>query len=90
MPLKSAGAARYINNSVAGIKVPEALVKRMSAAGRGKKAQEEGLRMCAEIIQEVREIEGVRGVHIMAVEWEAAIGPLVEMTGLLPRPVIPA
>ncbi|NLG51840.1 MAG: methylenetetrahydrofolate reductase [Chloroflexi bacterium] len=89
MPLKSAGAARYINNNVAGIKVPDALVKRMSDAGRGKKAQAEGIKLCAEIIQEVREIEGVRGVHIMAVEWEAAIQPIAEMAGLLPRPVVP-
>jgi len=88
MPLKSAGAARYINANVAGIKVPDALVKRMSDAGRGKKAQAEGMKMCAEMIQEVREIEGVRGVHIMAVEWEAAIQPIVEMAGLLPRPIM--
>jgi methylenetetrahydrofolate reductase (NADPH) len=88
MPLKSAGAARYINSNVAGIYVPEPLVKRMAAAGRGKAAQAEGMKLAAETIQEVREIEGVRGVHIMAVEWEEAIRPIVEMAGLLPRPVV--
>jgi methylenetetrahydrofolate reductase (NADPH) len=88
MPLKSAGAARYINNNVAGIYVPDPLVKRMADAGRGKKAQTEGMQMCAEIIQEVREIEGVHGVHIMAVEWEEAIAPITEMAGLLPRPTV--
>jgi len=86
MPLKSAGAARYINNNVAGISVPDAIIKRMSGAGRGQKARDEGMRLCAETIQEVREIEGVHGVHIMAVEWEEAIRPIVEMVGLLPRP----
>ncbi len=90
MPLKSAGAARYINNNVAGISVPPAIIKRMSAAGRGKKARDEGLAICSEMIQEVREIKGVHGVHIMAVEWEEAIAPLAEMAGLLPRPVVGA
>ncbi len=89
MPLKSAGAARYINNNVAGIYVPDELVKRMAGAGRGSKAQAEGMKLCAETIQELREIEGVHGVHIMAVEWEEAIKPIVEMAGLLPRPEAP-
>jgi methylenetetrahydrofolate reductase (NADPH) len=88
MPLKSAGAARYINNNVAGISVPDAVIKRMSGAGRGQKARDEGMRMCAEMIQEVREIEGVHGAHIMAVEWEEAIRPITEMAGVLPRPAV--
>jgi len=88
MPLKSAGAARYINNNVAGIYVPDDLVKRMAGAGRGSKAQAEGMKLCAETIQQLREIEGVHGVHIMAVEWEEAIKPIVEMAGLLPRPIL--
>ncbi|NLV74476.1 MAG: methylenetetrahydrofolate reductase [Chloroflexi bacterium] len=88
MPLKSAGAARYINNNVAGIYVPDPIVKRMSAAGKGQKARDEGIRITAEIIEQVREIPGVHGVHIMAVEWEEAVQPLTEMAGLLPRPVL--
>jgi methylenetetrahydrofolate reductase (NADPH) len=88
MPLKSAGAARYINNNVAGIYVPDAIVKRMAGAGKGQKAQAEGMKLCAETIQELREVEGVHGVHIMAVEWEEAIKPIVEMAGLLPRPLL--
>lgn len=89
MPLKSAGAARYINSNVAGIYVPDALVKRMSSAGKGSKARDEGLKLAAETIQQVRQIPGVHGVHIMAVEWEEAIKPLAQMAGLLPRPVLP-
>ena len=46
----------------------------------------EGIKLCIEQIQEVREIEGVAGVHIMAIEWEAAIKPIVEGAGLFPRP----
>ncbi|MBC7234410.1 MAG: methylenetetrahydrofolate reductase [Chloroflexi bacterium] len=88
MPLASAGAARYINSNVPGIYVPDPLIKRMSAAGRGRAAREEGIKLAAEMIQELREVEGVHGVHIMAVEWEAAIRPIVEMAGLLPRPIV--
>jgi methylenetetrahydrofolate reductase (NADPH) len=88
MPLKSAGAARYINANVAGISVPDEIIKRMSGAGKGKAAQAEGLKLCAETIQQVREIEGVHGVHIMAVEWEEAIAEITKQAGLLPRPVV--
>jgi methylenetetrahydrofolate reductase (NADPH) len=86
MPLKSAGGARFINDNVAGISVPAGIIKRMSGAGRGAKAREEGIKLCAEIIREVREIPGVHGVHIMAVEWEEAIAELAAQAGLLPRP----
>lgn len=88
MPLKSAGAARFINSNVAGISVPDSIIRRMSAAGRGKAARAEGRTLCAEMIQEIREIEGVHGVHIMAVEWEIAIESIVRMAGLLPRPKV--
>ncbi len=88
MPLKSAGAARFMNANVAGITVPGPVVKRMRRAGRGKKARAEGIKMCAETIQEVREIQGVAGVHIMAVEWEEAISDIAEQAGLLPRPTL--
>lgn len=50
----------------------------------------EGIKICIELIQQLREIEGVSGVHIMAIEWEEAIKPIVEGAGLFPRPVIPA
>ncbi len=50
--------------------------------------QEEGIKICIELIQQIREIEGVAGVHIMAIEWEDAVKPIVEGAGLLPRPVI--
>jgi len=88
MPLRSAGAARYINKGVPGITVPKAIIKRMSGAGKGKAARLEGRTICAEMIQEIQEIEGVHGVHIMAVEWEIAVKSIVRMAGLLPRPEI--
>ena len=50
--------------------------------------QAEGMKICIELIQQLREIEGVAGVHIMAIEWEEAVRPIVESAGLLPRPIV--
>jgi 5,10-methylenetetrahydrofolate reductase len=50
--------------------------------------QTEGIKICIELIQQIREIEGVAGVHIMAIEWEDAVKPIVEGAGLLPRPIV--
>jgi methylenetetrahydrofolate reductase (NADPH) len=47
---------------------------------------EEGIRICCEIIEQVREIPGVRGVHIMAVHWAEAVPEIVKRVGLYPRP----
>ena len=84
-PLRSEGMARYMSKRVAGMDVPEPLIKRMGAAPK-KKAAEEGVKICLETIAELREIEGVRGIHIMAIEWEDIVGEIVESAGLLPRP----
>ncbi|MBM3189964.1 MAG: methylenetetrahydrofolate reductase, partial [Chloroflexi bacterium] len=65
---------------------PEPLIQRVRKAGRGDAAREEGMNICAEMIQELSETEGVHGVHIMAVEWEEAVQPIVERAGRLPRP----
>ena len=55
---------------------------------RSKAWREEGIQICIDLIKELREIEGVAGVHIMAIEWEEAVKPIVEGAGLLPRPRI--
>jgi methylenetetrahydrofolate reductase (NADPH) len=52
--------------------------------------QAEGINICIELIQQLRQVEGVAGVHIMAIEWEEAIKPIVEGAGLFPRPVVEA
>lgn len=95
-PLKSTPMARFLNNNVPGIEVPEPYIQRMEDAVKGIDADDkdalrdawraEGIKMCIEQIQEVKEIEGVAGVHVMAIEWEAAIEPIVKGAGLLPRP----
>jgi methylenetetrahydrofolate reductase (NADPH) len=46
----------------------------------------EGIKLCIDIINRVREIEGVAGIHLMAIEWEEIVPAIVEAAGLLPRP----
>jgi methylenetetrahydrofolate reductase (NADH) len=97
-PIKSSGAARYMATKVPGMDVPDEIVQRMVGAIQGipredrsaRRAawQQEGINICVEIIQQVREIPGVSGVHIMAIEWEEAVPTIVEKAGLLPRPVM--
>lgn len=86
-PLKSAEQARYMATQVAGMEVPEAIVKRM--ANTPKAAQpEEGIRICVEIVEQVRDLPGVAGIHIMAVHWAEAVPEIVKRVGLAPRPSI--
>jgi len=88
-PLKSAGMARYMKNRVAGMDVPDGIIRRMEGAP-AKRQAEEGLKICAETIRRLKEMPGVKGVHIMAIEWEERVGELVERAGLLPRPPSPS
>jgi methylenetetrahydrofolate reductase (NADPH) len=55
---------------------------------RSEAWQAEGIKICIQLIQHLRKIEGVAGVHIMAIEWEEAVKPIVEGAGLYPRPVV--
>jgi methylenetetrahydrofolate reductase (NADPH) len=73
--------ARYMNNEVAGMDIPDEIIKRMDGAAKGKQA-EEGLKICMETIEQLREIDGISGVHIMAIEWEEVVARIVEEAGL--------
>jgi methylenetetrahydrofolate reductase (NADPH) len=84
-PLKSAGMAKYMAEKVAGMDVPESVIKRMASVPK-EKCPEEGIKLCVETIAELREIKDVHGVHIMAIEWEEKVGEVVKAAGLLPRP----
>jgi methylenetetrahydrofolate reductase (NADH) len=84
-PLKSAGMARYMQTRVAGMDVPDTIVKRLAGVPKEKQA-EEGVKICVEQIQELREVKGVRGFHIMAIEWEEKAPEIIERANLLPRP----
>jgi methylenetetrahydrofolate reductase (NADPH) len=84
-PFKSAGMAKYMKNRVPGMDVPDEVVKRMSGVPK-EKQPEEGINICVETIQRLKEVEGVRGFHIMAIEWEEKVPEIVERSGLYPRP----
>jgi len=84
-PFKSAGMARYMKNMVPGMDVPDELIERMKGVEKEKQA-EEGITICVESIQRLRAIEGVHGVHIMAIEWEEKVPEIAKRTGLHPRP----
>jgi len=83
-PPKSVGMARYMKSSVPGMDVTDEVIKRMQGA---KDKEDEGINICVDIIRQVREIEGVAGVHIMAIEWESAVPEIVSRAGLATRPV---
>ncbi len=84
-PLKSAGMAKYMKNRVPGMDVPDDVVKRMSGVAKEQQAQE-GIDICVETILRLKEVEGVRGFHVMAIEWEEKVPEIVERGGLHPRP----
>ncbi|MFP4159524.1 MAG: methylenetetrahydrofolate reductase [Desulfobacterales bacterium] len=84
-PMKSAGMARYMKNRVPGMDVPDEVVKRMESVPK-EKQPEEGIKLAVESIQRLKEVKGVSGFHIMAIEWEEKVSEIVEKAGLLPRP----
>jgi methylenetetrahydrofolate reductase (NADPH) len=84
-PLKSAGMARHMKNNVPGMDVPDALIDRLKGVPKEKQA-EEGLKICVEMIRQLKEIPGIRGIHIMAIEWEEKVAEIAKAAGLLPRP----
>ena len=86
-PLKSVGMAKYMKNSVAGVIVPDEYIKRLEAA---PDAKEEGIKICIEQIQQFKQMEGIAGVHLMAIEWERMVPEIVERAGLMPRPEVEA
>ncbi|MGQ9569340.1 MAG: methylenetetrahydrofolate reductase [Thermodesulfovibrionales bacterium] len=85
IPIKSVGMARYMRDNVSGISVPDEIVTRMEEA---RDAKEEGVKIALEIIDRLKEIEGIHGIHIMAVAWEDIVPVIVERAGLLPRPIL--
>jgi methylenetetrahydrofolate reductase (NADPH) len=86
-PLKSAGMARYMANNVSGITIPGDIIDRMAKAPKGGGA-EEGIKICLEQIDELKEIKGVHGIHLMAIEWEHRVPEIAERAKLLPRPQV--
>ncbi|MBW2262474.1 MAG: methylenetetrahydrofolate reductase [Deltaproteobacteria bacterium] len=86
-PLKSLPMAKYMAKKVSGIDVPQEILDRMKGVEKKKRAAE-GIKLAIEQIQEVKDIEGVDGVHLMAIEWEKKVPEIVEGAGLHPRPQV--
>jgi methylenetetrahydrofolate reductase (NADPH) len=84
-PVRSLGMLKYMKSSVAGVLVPDALVKRFEDAADVKA---EGKQFALEQIERFRKMPGVAGVHIMAIEAEATVRGIVQEAGLLPRPQV--
>ena len=86
MVIRSAQSARFLRDHLPGSRVPDWVIERME---RAADAEAEGIRIAAQLTNELLAIEGVRGVHIMSVGWTKAIPHVVELAGLLPRPPAP-
>jgi methylenetetrahydrofolate reductase (NADPH) len=86
-PFKSLGMARYMSTRVAGMDVPQELIDRMQGVKKAKQT-EEGIKIAVETIQRVREIDGVRGIHLMAIEWENKVPEILDAAGLSKRPEV--
>lgn len=84
-PVRSEKALKYMNKNVAGITVPEEMIARMEAAEDKK---EEGVKIACEMVEEIKNIEGVSGLHLMPIGWESITKTILERTGLLPRPEV--
>lgn len=79
-PLASARSAQWIRDNVAGVHIPEGVIRRLEGA---RDQAEEGMKICLEMIEQLRQIEGVRGVHIMAFRREHRVAEIVERSGVL-------
>jgi len=79
-PLASAKSAEWIRNNIPGVYIPDAIIDRLRAA---KDQAQEGVNVCVEILQRIREIEGVSGAHIMAYRQEHRVPEIVEKSGVL-------
>ena len=82
-PLASAKTARWMRAHVPGVHVPDAVVERIERAGGPKEQKAEGKRLCVELIQRVREIQGVHGVHVMAYRQEEYVSEIIKASGVL-------
>lgn len=85
IPLKSLPMAKYMAKNVSGVDIPETIIKRLKGVPK-KERPTEGIKIAIEQIAELKAIEGVHGIHLMAIEWEEMVPQIVEAAGLLPRP----
>lgn len=84
-PVRSHKALQYMKNNVAGMSIPDELITRMESA---QDAKEEGVKICVEMIEQIRSMKGVAGIHLMPIGWESITPVILERAGLLPRPKV--
>ena len=86
-PMKSIGMAKYMKSKVPGIEVPDEIIKRLEGVDK-KKVADEGIKIACEQIEEFKEMKGVAGIHLMAIEWEHKVPEIAELAKVVPRPVV--
>lgn len=86
-PMKSVGMAKYMKNNVPGMDVPDEIINRLKGVDK-KKQGDEGIKIACEQIEKFKEMKGVSGVHLMAIEWEHRVPEITERAKVLPRPQI--
>ena len=84
-PVRSHRALKYMKSEVAGMSIPDELITRMESA---EDAKEEGIKICLEMIEKIKNIEGVAGIHLMPIGWESITPVILKRAGLLPRPQV--
>jgi methylenetetrahydrofolate reductase (NADPH) len=84
-PLKTLKMAKYMNDEVPGVFIPDALIQRMEAADAKGNAQEEGVQIALELMDKIKTKRGVNGFHIMAVGWEEIVPRIVTEANVLPK-----
>jgi methylenetetrahydrofolate reductase (NADPH) len=85
--MKSVGMAKYMKNRVPGMDVPDETIKRLQGVDK-KEVANEGIKIACEQVEEFKEMKGVAGVHMMAIEWEHKVPEIAERAGVLPRPKV--
>lgn len=86
-PMKSLGMARYMKSKVPGMDVPDEIINRLKGVEKKQQAKE-GIEIACEQIQEFKEMKGIAGIHLMAIEWEHRVPEIAEKAGMLPRPEV--
>jgi len=85
-PVTSLAAARYMKTKIPDVDIPEMIIDRLKKARNKEEVAEEGLTIAVEIIKQLKQIEGVAGVHIMTLQREELIPKICKAAGLYPRP----
>ena len=84
-PVRSGRAARYMRDRVPGMEVPDAIIRRLDQAGPERsRREEEGIRICVEVIERLRDIRGLAGFHLMPIHWEEAVAEIARRADLVP------